>query len=182
MATAPTIALAAAVCLAAGHASAADGWLRDGSPLKKQPNTATAGDLAVMQFATNQPERVMADWEKPGAGVSLSMATETPRNQPLVTFVLFRGCRADARGNCNLTADYETIAPSGKRYDQTRAPRSGSAGVHRRGRALQLSASAYGLVFENKDAAGAYLVRAVITDHVSGAVVRTEQKLTVVGK
>lgn len=175
-------ALAAFGLLAASHAFAADGWLRDGSPLKKQPNTATSGDFAVMQFATNEPERVMAAWEKPGAAVSLSMATETPRNRPLVTFILFRGCRGDANGNCNVTADYETIAPSGKRYGQTM---SAEVWVGRRpppGYALQLSASAYGLVFEDKDPLGAYVVRATVTDHVSGVTVHTEQKLTVVGK
>ncbi|MGH6909938.1 MAG: hypothetical protein ACREE0_21175 [Phenylobacterium sp.] len=182
MAKLATIALAALASLVASHAGAADGWLRDGSPLKKQPNTATSGGFAVMQFATNQPDRVMGDWEKPGASVTLSMATQTPRNSPLVTFVLFRGCRADAKGNCNVTADYETTSPSGKRYDQTRGA---EIWVGRRPppeRALQLSASAYGLVFEDKDAAGTYLVRATITDHVSGATLHTEQKLTVVGK
>jgi len=174
-------ALAAFGLLAASHAFAADGWLRAGSPLKKQPNTATSGDFAVMQFATNEPERLMADWAKPGAGASLSMTTETPRNRPIVTFILFRGCRGDADGNCNVTVDYETIAPSGKRYDQTKGA---EVWVGRRpppGNALQLSASAYGMVFEDKDALGGYLVRATVTDHVSGVTVHTEQKLTVVG-
>jgi hypothetical protein len=97
-----------------------DGWQR-GSGAGKQPNASTAGDFAVVQLATTEPDKLMADWNKPTPGVSMVTNTRATRNQPIVTFIIFKGCRADAAGNCNVTVDYDTLGPDGKTYDETKA-------------------------------------------------------------
>ncbi len=178
---APLIAAFAILALSV-HANAQNGWLRDGSPLDKQPNTATSGDFAVMQIATTEPEKLMADWNEPTPGVSLVTTTQATRNQPIVTFIVFKGCRADAAGNCNVTVDYVTLGPDGKTYDNTKAAEVWVGHPPAPGLNLQLSASGYGLRIEDKDPLGTYRVSATITDHVAGATLHTEQSLTIVTK
>jgi hypothetical protein len=91
-------------------AHAQDGWQR-GSAAGKQPNASTAGDFPVVQLATTEPDKLMADWNKSTPGVSMVTNTQASRNQPIVTFIIFKGCRADAAGNCNVTVDYDTAGP-----------------------------------------------------------------------
>jgi len=107
-----------------------DGWQR-GSGAGKQPNASTAGDFAVVQLATTEPDKLMADWNKPTPGVSMVTNTRATRNQPIVTFIIFKGCRADAAGNCNVTVDYDTLGPDGKPTTRQRRPRSWSV-THQR--------------------------------------------------
>jgi hypothetical protein len=99
-----------------------------------------------------------------------------------VTFITFKGCRADAAGNCNVTADFNTVDPLGKSYGKTRTSEVWVGHPRPPDGFLQLSASAYGLVFEDKDPLGPYRVRAAITDHVAGITLHTEQVLTAVAR
>ena len=141
-------------------------------------NRARAGDFMAIQVATTDPDRLMADWQKPGAGIRLVTATTMMRNQPIVTFIVFGGCKPDAAGACNVTADFETIGPAGKTYDETRMAEVWVGHPAPPSQVLQLSVGALGLRIEDKDALGPYRVRATITDHVAGAVLHTEQVLT----
>jgi hypothetical protein len=153
--------------------------LRNAAAAEKQPNGATSGDFSVLQIATTDPDRLTADWLKPTAAVSLTTTTQTVRNQPIVTFIVFKGCRPDASGNCNVTVDYETLAPDGKRYDITKGAEVWVGHPPAPNLNLQLSVAGYGLKFEPKDPPGPYRVRASITDHVSSITLNTEQVLTV---
>ena len=172
-------ALAAAAGAIAAPSAGQNSWSRDAIPAGGQPNMARSGDFAVWQIATVQPDQLMADWLKPTPGVAIPMATMTPRNRPIVTFIVFTGCRADAAGNCNVTVDFDTTDPAGKPYDHTNA----EVWVGHPppvGKNLQLSSGGLGLAFEAKDPLGAYQVRATVTDHVSGLSLHTEQVLTAV--
>ena len=167
---------------AAAQPASENTWLRDGLPFKGQPNVANLGAFGAMQIATTDADRFMADWNKPSAAVQAVLTTETVRHRPIVTFILFTGCRADASGNCNVTADYEMTDPVGKRYDLTPGSKVWVGLPPPPGRSLQLSADGYGNMFEEKDALGRYRVQATITDHVAGVTLRTEQTLVVSAK
>jgi len=179
------VAAAVAMLLSAASATAqpapSNTWLQNGIAMKGALNTASAGGFGVMQIATTDPEHFMADWNKPGDFVKVDLATATVRHRPIVTFLLFTGCRPDAAGNCDVTADYEMTDPTGKRYDLSRNSKVWVLPPPL-GRALQLSADGYGSSFEDKDALGSYRVRATITDHVAGLTLHTEQTLVVSAK
>ena len=140
-------------------------------------NVARAGDFSVMQIATTEPDRLMANWEKPSAGVNVVSASTVHPNQPVVTFIVFTGCQADASGACNVTADFDTFTPSGKLYNETRGAKVWVGHPAPPARAVQLSEGALGLRIENKDALGTYTIRATVTDHVSGATLKTSQAI-----
>jgi len=157
-------------------ATAQDAWLRDGQ-FYQGKNAAQAGELAILQIATTEPERLMSDWEKPGADVRLVAQDKVKRGQPVVTFILFRGCRPDARGACNVTVDFTTTGPAGT-YNETKAAEVWVGRPPPPSRAIQLSAGGLGLSFEAKDGIGPYRVMARITDHVAGITLQTEKTLT----
>lgn len=159
-----------------GEAGAQGGYRWDGSPTDR-PETASSGAFSVSQLSTPAPDRLMADWLTPILEVPIVLATETPRNKPLVTFIAFKGCRGDAAGNCNVTVDYEMLDPKGAVYDLTKGAAVWVGHPAPGADAIELSSSGYGVVFEDKDALGAYLLRATITDHIAGITLRTQQTL-----
>ncbi len=53
----------------AGSANAQGAWLQDGKVMKDQPNAVTSGSFAVMQIATDDPDRLASDWSKSSPGL-----------------------------------------------------------------------------------------------------------------
>jgi hypothetical protein len=143
-----------------------------------RPNEAASGDFAVLQIATTDPAGLLADWARPGAGARLQAFTRTVRHRPIVTYLVFKGCRADAAGACNVTASFETLDPGGRSVGPASAAKVWVGRPPAPGLALQLSQDGYGLEFNDSDPAGAYRVRVSITDHIAGITVQTEQQLT----
>jgi hypothetical protein len=174
------MAVLALALLVASPVGAQNFWKRDGVPIKDlPPNMASDDPFAAQQITTTDPDKLMADWQKPTPGVAITTSTVTPRNKPIVTFIVFSGCKADAAGKCNVTVDYLTKGPTGETYDTTNGAEVWVGKPPPPEHGLQLSAGALGIVFENKDPLGLYVVAATITDHVSGKVLRTRQTLTV---
>jgi hypothetical protein len=165
-----------AILLSAGSALPAQLHL-NGTPAAPSPDRAESGGFAVLQLASNDPQKFHADWDMPTAGANLTTTSSTPRNKPIVTFIVFRGCRADATGQCNVTVDFNVIGPDKSEYArQDRAPVW--AGPAPNNQNFQLSQSELGLIIEDKDKLGPYVVRAAVTDHIAGITLRTEQVLT----
>jgi hypothetical protein len=163
--------------VAALPALAQDTWLQDDHAYHGK-DAAQSNGFAALQIATTEPGQFMADWEKPGAGVKLVSPDRVKRGHPIVTFILFRGCKPDARGACNVTVDFATTGPSGKTYDETKGAEVWVGRPPPPGRAIQLSAGGLGLSFETKDIPGPYRVTARITDHVAAITLQTEKTLT----
>jgi hypothetical protein len=140
--------------------------------------SAEAPPFQIVQMATTNPEKFYAEWAKPTPGVKLEAQTTAKRGQVLQTFLLFKGCKADAKGDCQLSADYLVTDPEGKTYadqkdvDVWRGKPAPPLEV------FQLSLGNMALRFEPKDPLGGYTVRIAVTDRVSGVTLRTEQVLT----
>lgn len=143
-------------------------------------NVASSGGFTAVQFANPDPEAVLAAWIKPGtAGVQIRTDDRGHRDQPIYTFVIFRGCRLDAAGNCTLTADFEVDDPAGKPYVQQKSVRSWVNKPPAPAPSFTLATGYMGLVVERKDMTGPYKVRMTLTDQVSGIVLHTEETLSI---
>jgi hypothetical protein len=161
---------------AARPAPATDAEVNAGWPIR--PNSAISGGFAVLQTATTDVGALQAEWMKHTPGVHAKTTTHVRRNQPITTFITFRGCRADKAGKCDVTVAYEVIGPSGK----TCARQSLDVWSHRpqpHAGTIQLSRDGMEVVFDGADAVGAYTVQATVTDHVAGIKLRTRQTITV---
>jgi hypothetical protein len=151
----------------------------DPSSLAHRANMASSGGLAIVQIAVADPNGLVADWRKQTPGVQVHMTEATVRHKALYTFIIFKGCKADASGNCNLTADYEVIGPDGKLFSKQTDVSVWVARPAPSEAALQLSTGALGLLIEDKDLLGAYLIKTTTTDHIAGVSLATEETLTV---
>ncbi len=167
--------LAAAVALAA---AAVPAFAADAPAVR--PNVATSGAFTAVQFANPDPQAVLEAWTNPtAAGVQLKTDTRGRRDQPIYTFVIFRGCRTDAAGACTVTADFEVEDPTGKPYVQQKSVRSWVNKPPAPAPNFTLATGYMGLVVERKDVAGPYTVRMTLTDQVSGISLHTRQTLSI---
>jgi hypothetical protein len=173
------VAATAFAVLAALLVAGSGGLAEAREPWSKAPNTASSGNFAILQIATTDPEGLITEWSQATPGVSLKTSTQARRNQRIETFIVFKGCRADAAGNCNVTVDYAVFDPAGKSYAQLKGdvwvgyPPAPDL-------QLQLSTSSLGLMIEDQDPLGPYRVRAKVVDHVAGVTLDTEQTLAAV--
>ena len=170
-------ALTAALALAAAGALPAYAE----TPVEPQPGVqAGVGDLKVIQVATTDPGKLMDEWATPGEGVQLtSLGARTIQGKPIIVFIIFQGCRTDAAGNCNLTADYETLAPDGKIIGVVKGLPLLVGEAPLGGGQFQLCPAGYLMTADAKGPFGIYRVRATVTDHVAGVSVTTDQPLEI---
>jgi hypothetical protein len=163
---------------AAGQASGSGAAPRAVETLNNGAYAESPDNFSILQIATTDPDKLVKDWAQPTAGVHLTTETEVTRNKPIVTFIVFKGCQADASGHCDVTAAYAVFDPAGKPYAQQTGVVWKDAPTPDLN--LQLSLSALGLLIEDKDPLGPYRVEVTVTDRVSGVTLRTKQILTAV--
>jgi hypothetical protein len=157
---------------------AQDMWRKDGAPAN-DPNVASSGQFGVIQLATDDYQKLLRDWAQPDAAAHVSTVTTAKRNTPVYAFIIFRGCKADPSGACNVTVDYDAFRPDGGLYDHVGRAEVWVGKPAPPPTNIQLSAGGLGLLIENKDPLGVYTIRATVTDNVAGITLKTEQKIAV---
>jgi hypothetical protein len=131
------------------------------------PATREAGDFGAMLLLTTEPDRFLKSWHRPEEEISLRSAVSVRRGAPIVAFVIFRGCQADASGLCQSSVDFRVLKPDGSEYlsfenrDLWRAKPAPPEG------AVQVSAEHLGVVIEPADPLGPYEVQVVVRDEVA---------------
>ena len=169
-----------AMLLLAASGQAQDVWLSNGKDAPPDAALASSGHFGIQQIMTLDSDGLIERWNQPGAGVMIDSSSTVARNQPIFSYIIFTGCKADDAGKCNVTAIFKTFDPKGKPWgDQTEAPVW--VGLPPPAdRILQLSASGLGVVVEDKDRLGEYRVTADVTDHVAGIMLHVEKRFTAV--
>jgi hypothetical protein len=138
---------------------------------------ASEGDFGVLQFATIDPETLYKNWEAPTEGVAINATQQMHRGEAILTFITFRGCKADGNGNCKVTADYVAFAPDGTIYGSTKGA---TIWDMRPPKGVELSMAVYGIRIEQNEPLGDYKISISTTDHVAGITLHTEQTLTAI--
>lgn len=133
--------------------------------------------FSVLQVAAPDSARFIADW-KLGQG-GKSAATRTVANQPLFTFLIFRGCKANAEGNCDVVADFVIHRPDGTVNEDNKGVAIWNKGAPDDPRKPILGDGALGYGVDEEGPFGAYRVVVTVTDRVAGTTVTTEQTLTI---
>lgn len=165
------VAATVAAVLTGSAALAADNW-------PPPPWGAQARGFAVVQFASDRPGEVEAEWAKLTPGVNIRIVDEIRLGERITTFIAFRGCKADAEGACQVTAELELLDPAGKPALKTSLKVATGVPAPRSDR-IHLSRESATVVFGESDTPGDYLVRVAVTDQVAGVTLRTERKFTV---
>ncbi|MDB5675564.1 MAG: hypothetical protein JWM65_2546, partial [Sphingomonas bacterium] len=170
-----------ALLLAATSAHAQRPWqLRDaqGNPIPTGLSAATQDDFGVQQIATTDGPALQRAWAQPTPGAQISTQQSATRNEKIVNFMIFRGCKADMDGHCHVTARFEIFDPAGKPFG---TPAGGAVwgGLPPAPGNMQLSDSGYSLRVEDGQPLGKYRVVARTTDKVAGISLATEAILTI---
>lgn len=135
------------------------------------------GGFSVLQVAVPDSAKFIAGW-KLGAG-GASATTKTVANQPLFTFLIFKGCKADAQGNCDVVADYVIHRPDGTTNEDNKGVVVWNKTAPADPKKPYLSDGALGYGVDDEGPFGDYRVIATVTDRVAGITLTTEQTLTI---
>lgn len=173
--------VALALLLAATAAHAQWGWqLRDaeGNAILPGLSAATQDDFGVQQISTTDAAALQRAWAQPTPGQQVSTDSRATRNQKIVNFMIFRGCKADMDGNCHVTARFEIFDPAGKTYG---TPAEGAVwdGPPPAPGNLRLGDNGYSLRVQDGEPLGKYRVVARTTDKVANISLATEAILTI---
>jgi len=133
--------------------------------------------FSILQVAVPDSAKFIAGW-KLGAGGS-SATTKTVANQPLFTFLIFRGCKANAQGNCDVVADYVITRPDGTTNEENKNFVVWNKAAPTDPKKPYLSDGALGYGVDDDGPFGDYRVVATVTDRVAGITLTTEQTLTI---
>lgn len=158
--------------------TAADVWYRDGEQVEDSESVNSEGDFGVQQWLTHDPDQLFADWNEPTEGVPLATTNRAVRGQVVSSVIVFTGCKADAKGNCDVIADVTIFDPAGKEYgsfdgmeiwvDKPEAPKP----------QLQLGVNDVRIVIDPEDPLGDYRIVVETTDRNAGITLRTVQAFT----
>ena len=135
------------------------------------------GGFSVLQVAVTDSAKFIAGW-KLGAGGD-SATTRTVADKPLFTFLIFRGCKANAEGNCDVVADYVIHRPDGTTNEENKGFVVWNKGAPTDSKKPYLSDGALGYGVDDEGPFGDYRVIATVTDRVAGITLTTEQTLTI---
>ena len=133
--------------------------------------------FSVLQVAVPDSAKFIAGW-KLGAGGE-SATTKTVADKPLFTFLIFRGCKANAEGNCDVVADYVIHRPDGTTNEENKNFVVWNKAAPTDAKKPYLSDGALGYGVDEEGPFGDYRVVATTTDRVAGITLTTEQTLTI---
>jgi len=140
-------------------------------------NIAEKDGFSVMQVAARDAATFTAAW-KIGNGQK-EASTHTVADRPLFTFLIFRGCKADADGKCDVAADFVITRPDGTTNEDNKGVVIWNKAAPADPKKPTLGDGALGYGVDSDGPFGDYLVVATVTDKVAGTSVTTQQTLTI---
>ena len=157
---------ALAILLSATAFAAQSSWLENGKSASQDISRASDGAFGAMLVLTDDWEGFTQRWEHPSAGFEVPEVRSIQKGHPLMSAIIFTGCKPDSAGNCSVTGDFRVIDPTGKNYADQRDVNIWSLPPPPAPQ-LQLSAGGLGLSLDPPDPLGRYVVVARITDHIA---------------
>jgi len=140
-------------------------------------NIAEKDGFSVMQVAARDAATFTAAW-KIGNGVK-EASTHTVADRPLFTFLIFRGCKPDTDGKCDIVADFVIRRPDGTTNEGNKGVTVWNKAAPADPKKPTLGDGALGYGVDSDGPFGDYLVVATVTDRVAGTAVTTQQTLTI---
>lgn len=133
--------------------------------------------FSVLQVAVPDSAKFIAEWKLGGGGNSAT--TKTIANQPLFTFLIFRGCKANAEARCDIVADFTITRPDGTINDENKGVVVWNKVAPADPKKPYLGDGALGYGVDDEGPFGDYRVVATVTDRVASITLTTELTLTI---
>jgi hypothetical protein len=133
--------------------------------------------FSVLQVAVPDAAAFIAEWKLGGGGKSAT--TRTVANKPLFTFLIFRGCKANADGKCDVVADFAITRPDGTVNDENKGVVVWNKAAPADPKKPYVGDGALGYGVDDEGPFGDYRVVATVTDRVAAVTLTTELTLTI---
>lgn len=140
-------------------------------------NISEKDGFGVMQVAAADAAAFIAAW-KIGEGAK-NETTRTVADKPLFTMLIFRGCKADADGKCDIVADFVINRPDGTVNEDNKGVVVWNKAAPTDPKKPMIGDGALGYGVDSEGPFGDYRVVATVTDKVAGTSVTTEQTLSI---
>jgi hypothetical protein len=148
--------------IALAAAGIASGALAQGPTGKGGPDGSS---LSINVVVTAKGEELFDSWDRPtGKPFPVVPVKVTKRGEFLSAIVLFKGCRPDTAGNCNVEMDITAFDPKGRTYATMPKEELWQAKPVPSPGFTQLSRGFMGIVIEPNDPPGTYRVTVVARD------------------
>lgn len=137
-------------------------WKENGQAVADTAEHKSVNGFGGQLLVVKDPQAFINEWLKPETP-HIDVATNVKRGEIYGAFILFAGCRPDAKGICNAEVDYMLYKPDGSLYDERKGqplwkePAPPTANT-------QLSSAILGFRIETNDPSGEYTVKARVSD------------------
>lgn len=139
-------------------------WNVSGVAIPDSESAKHQDDFGAMLLLSSRPEEFLQAWDEDTEAVPIHTNDSVSRGSPIVAFIIFSGCEADARGLCNAVVDFSVLKPDGSEYARfiDKDLWKGKPAEH--AAKLQLAADYIGVVIEPSDPLGKYQVHVTVRD------------------
>ena len=139
------------------------------------PGAAPQGKLDIRILVTAEPAKVFHPTKGPDGKYSQAQPVKVaPRNRPISALILFKDCKPDASGNCNVDVDIQGLTPSGALFKNQRGAELWRNKTAPHAGFTQLGSPHIKITVEPRDPAGVYRIIAVAHDRIAGTNARAE--------
>jgi hypothetical protein len=149
---------------------------RDDKPAGDIRDRTNVNGFGARLVVVEHPRQFVQEWLKPDIPkIKRWAVTDVKRGDFLEAFIIFIGCRTDARGLCDSEVDYTIYQPDGSIYHERRGQpvwKEGSPAPN-----LQLSRGGLELRIGKDEPAGEYKVKARVHDLNANVSFELETKL-----
>jgi hypothetical protein len=74
------------------------------------------GEYGAWLVLTDKENHAFTNWDTPSEEVYIPSTEKIEKGKTLTALIVFSGCAADDKGNCNLLAKYKVLLPDGSVY------------------------------------------------------------------
>jgi len=153
------------VCLLYVPALAYAGWIdRSGNPMPDEPDRKSIGEYGAWLVLTDKESQAFTNWDTPSEEVYIPSTEMVEKGKTLTALVVFSGCAADDKGNCNLLVKYKVLQPDGSVYADLPFQEAWIDKPVPTKRSLGLSIAYIQVVIEADEPIGEYTVEATVVD------------------
>jgi hypothetical protein len=137
--------------------------------MKGQPVPDTSYRKAFDGFGaslllTDKDEDVFKRWDSPSLVFEVPTTSTIEKGMAITPLIFFTGCKEDAKGNCNVVANYKIWQPDGNLYGELPQMEVWINKPAPPAKILGLSVQYVKIIIEPKDQRGQYIVDAEVID------------------
>lgn len=172
---------AIALFLSLSCITASAAWVdKRGERLPETPYRKSTGNLVAQMVFVEDERDLFRTWSKPSESVNVKDIETIAIDSPINTFIVFGGCKPDAKGNCSVVMRFRVIGPDGKVYSETPAMEVWHMKKAPPRQSLELSVDYLKIIVEPHEQPGKYVVNTEVRDNNSGSTVKLQKTFTAV--